>query len=97
MPVEVDAGLNLLLLLNGAHDASGLRERASGWADDLDRPGPLLLVTHYTNIEEMTQFRVFEGETLALDPQRDNYVPGYLRLRSAAPDEGHFADAMASP
>ena len=97
MPVEVDAGLNLLLSLNGARDASGLRERVSGWAGDPDRPGPLLLVTHYTNIEEMTQFRVFEGEILVLDPQRDDYVLGYLRLRSAAPDEGHFADAMASP
>jgi predicted ester cyclase len=40
---------------------------------------------------------VFEGETLVLDPDRDNLVLGYVRLRSAGPDIGHFADAMASP
>ena len=32
-----------------------------------------------------------------LDPKRDNLVLGYLRLKSASPDVGHFADAIASP
>ncbi|MEM7710825.1 MAG: ester cyclase [Pseudomonadota bacterium] len=97
MPVETDPGLNLLLSLQGSQDATPLRERVSAWEGDPERPGPLLVVSHYTNIEEMTQFRVFEGEILVIDPQRDNLVLGYVRLRSANPDVGHFADALASP
>ncbi len=97
MPVETDGGLNLLLSLQGSKDVTRLQELTSSWDGHPDRKGPLLLITHYTNIEEFTQFRVFEGEILILDPKRDNQVLGYLRLRSAQPDVGHFADALASP
>ena len=97
MPVETDPALNLLLSLQGAPDVTGLREHVSEWRGDPERKGPLMLITHYTDIEELTQFRVFEGEILVLDPKRDNLVLGYLRLRSAEPDAGHFADALASP
>ncbi|MCK0168594.1 ester cyclase [Jannaschia sp. S6380] len=97
MPVETEAELNLLLSLQGARDTTVLRERVSAWDGDPDRSGPLLIVTHYTNIEELTQFRVLEGEILVLDPDRDNQVLGYVRLKSAKPDVGHFADALASP
>ncbi|WP_055682617.1 ester cyclase, partial [Jannaschia rubra] len=97
MPVASDAELNLLLSLQGARSTAALRDLISAWDGDPERSGPLLLVSHYTNIEELTQFRVFEGEVLVLDPGRDNQVLGYLRLRSAEPDVGHFADALASP
>ena len=97
MPVETTSDLNLLLSLQGSPDVTPLRERISAWDGDENRSGPLLIVSHYTNIEELTQFRVFEGEILVIDPKRDNLVLGYLRLRSAAPDVGHFADALASP
>ncbi|WP_298432611.1 ester cyclase [uncultured Jannaschia sp.] len=97
MPVETTPDLNLLLSLQGSPDVTPLRDRISDWEGDPERSGPLLIVSHYTNIEELTQFRVFEGEVLVIDPKRDNLVLGYLRLRSAAPDVGHFADALASP
>lgn len=97
IPVETDGDLNLLLSLQGAKNVTGLRERISTWDGDPERSGPLLVISHYTNIEELTQFRVFEGEILVLDPKRDNQVLGYLRLRSAEPDIGHFADALSSP
>ena len=90
IPVETDADLNLLLSLQGAKDVVGLRERISDWDGDPDRKGPLLLISHFTNIEELTTFTVFEGEILILDPKRENRVLGYLRLRSAQPDVGHF-------
>ncbi len=97
MPVETDASVNLLLSLQGAKNVSNLRDRISAWDGDPDRKGPLLIITHYTNIEELTQFRVFEGEMLVLDPKRDNQVLGYVRLQSAQPDVGHFADSLGSP
>ena len=97
MPHRTEPGLNLLLSLRGSQDVTGLREVVSSWQGRSDRPGPRLVISHYTNIEELTQFRVFEGEILVLDPKRDNYVLGYLRLKSAQPDVGHFADALASP
>lgn len=97
MPVEVDPELNLLLSLQGAPDVTELRERIAAWDGDPDRAGPLLLVSHFTNIQELTQFSVFEGEILVIDPDRDNRVLGYVRLASASPDVGHFAEAMASP
>ena len=97
MPVTVDGDVNLLLSLQGAKDVSSLRERISSWEGNPDRDGPLMIVTHYTNIEELTQFRVFEGEILVLDPKRDNQVLGYLRLASASPDVGHFAESLRSP
>lgn len=87
--VETDSSLNLLLHLDGAPNVTDLRERISEW-DGGDGKGPLLIISHYTNIEELTEFRVYEGESLVLDPDRDNRVLGYLRLRSAEPDVGHF-------
>ncbi|MEO0386529.1 MAG: ester cyclase [Pseudomonadota bacterium] len=97
MPVETVSDVNLLLSLQGSATVSGLAARVSAWDGHPTRSGPLLIITHYTNIEELTQFRVFEGETLVVDPKRDNLVLGYIRLRSAAPDIGHFAETLASP
>ncbi|MEL6641084.1 MAG: ester cyclase [Pseudomonadota bacterium] len=97
LQTEVDPEVNLLLSLQGAPSVELLRERISRWDGDPERPGPLLIISHYTNIEELTQFRVFEGEALVIDPKLDNRVIGYFRLNSAGPDEGHFADALESP
>jgi hypothetical protein len=47
-------------------------------------------LTHYTNIEELTDFKVYEGEILVLDPFLDNRVLGYLRIDTAKPDAIHF-------
>lgn len=93
--VETDPNLNLLLSLQGAPDVAGLRDIVSSWDGQVGE-GPLLLISHYTNIEELTNFRVFEGEILILDPDRDNRVIGYLRLENAAPDVGHFADEVSA-
>jgi len=93
--VETSADLNLLLHLDGAEDGGAMREMISTW-DGGEGTGPLMLLTHYTNIEEITQFRIFEGEILVLDPDRDNRVLGYLRLRSAGPDVGHFPEAAGA-
>ena len=87
--VATDPSLNLLLHLDGAPDVTELRRQISQW-DGGDGDGPLLMISHYTNIEELTTFRVYEGEILVLDPDRDNRVLGYLRLESASPDVGHF-------
>lgn len=97
IPVETDGDLNLLLSLQGAPDVTDLRRRIDEWDGDPERDGPLLIVTHYTNIEELTQFRLFEGEIVVVDPDRDNRVLGYMRLASASPDIGHFSETMASP
>lgn len=97
MPVETDPELNLLLALQGAPDVTGLRERVEEWNGPPDGGrGPLLLISHFTNIEELTTFTVYEGEILVLDPDRRNRVLGYLRLASAAPDVGHF-EAASGP
>ena len=100
IPVETNPDLNLLLALQGAPDVTGLRELITNW-DGQVGDGPLLLISHFTNIEELTNFQVFEGEMLMIDPDRDNRVIGYLRLRSAAPDVGHFdveeAELEAAP
>ncbi len=88
IPVETNGDLNLLLALQGVPDVSAMREMISNWEGNEN--GPLLLISHFTNIEELTNFQVFEGEILMLDPKRNNRVIGYLRLRSAAPDIGHF-------
>ena len=90
MPVETNAELNLLLSLQGAEDVVDLRHLVETWEGDPNRAGPLLLVSHFTNIEELTTFTVFEGEILVIDPKRDNRVLGYLRLASATPDVVHF-------
>ena len=84
-----DPALNLLLSLQGAPDVENLRELISTW-DGGDGTGPLLVISHFTNIEELTNFSVYEGEMLMIDPRRDNRVLGYVRLRSAGPDVGHF-------
>ena len=97
LPFEVDPNVNLLLSLQGAPSVQDLKERITNWDGNPDRSGPLLIISHYTNIEELTQFRVFEGEALVIDPKRDNRVIGYFRLASAGPDEGHFADTLESP
>src|SRR6056297_1923180 len=81
--------LNLLLSLQGAPNVSGQRARVSDW-DGGERDGPLLVISHFTNIEELTTFHGYECESLVLDPDRDNRVIGYFRLRSAEPDVGHF-------
>ena len=91
IPVETDPGLNLLLALQGAESVEPLRARIEGWDGAPDgRRGPLLIITHFTNIEELTTFTVYEGEILVVDPDRSGRVLGYLRLASAAPDVGHF-------
>lgn len=90
IPVDVDPDLNLLLALQGAPNVTGLRELVEDWEGSEGR-GPLLLISHFTNIEELTQFTVYEGEILVIDPKRDNRVLGYLRLRTASPDVGHFS------
>lgn len=89
IPVETNPDLNLLLSLNGAPNVVGLRKLVSDW-EGSDGKGPLLIISHFTNIEELTTFTVYEGEILILDPKRDNRVLGYLRLASASPDIGHF-------
>jgi len=89
VPVEIDPNLNLLLALNGAPSVGALRRLISSWTGEgYDRP--LLVVTHFTNIEELLDFSVYEGEILVVDPKRGNRVLGYIRLRSARPDVGHF-------
>lgn len=89
--IEVRPSLrfDLLLSLQGAADTKRMEEIGADW-DGGDGSGPLLMIMHYTNIDEMTNFAVFEGEMLMVDPKRDSRVLGYLRLRSAAPDVGHF-------
>jgi hypothetical protein len=95
LDIETDPDLNLLLALQGAPDVTGLRERVETW-DGSGGNGPLLLITHFTNIEELTTFNIYEGEMLMVDPDRDGRVLGYLRLRSARPDIGHFAGEAES-
>lgn len=91
VPIETSADLNLLLSLQGAESVTALRERMSDWQGSGGK-GPLLLISHFTNIEELTQFSVYEGEILVLDPKRNNRVLGYVRLNSAEPDIGHFSN-----
>ncbi|MGB6230708.1 MAG: ester cyclase, partial [Litorimonas sp.] len=97
VPVATRSDLNLLLSLQGAENVSALRDLVSAWDGDPDRSGPLLIATHFTNIEELTQFSTFEGEIIVLDPKCNNRVLGTLRLNSASPDVGHFADMLVSP
>lgn len=88
--VEIDtmSALNLLLSLQGAPDVSAMRDFISAW-DGGDGDGALLVISHFTNIQELTERAVFEGEILVLEPE-DLRVLGTLRLDSAAPDVGHF-------
>ncbi|WP_222101796.1 SixA phosphatase family protein [Jannaschia seosinensis] len=89
--VQIDtiADLNLLLSLQGAPDVAAMREIIADW-DGGAGHGPLLIISHFTNIQELTERAVFEGQMLVLDPADGNRVLGQLRLRSAQPDVGHF-------
>ncbi len=84
-----DPGLGLLLSLGGAASVVPITDAIDEW-QARGPTGPLLLITHYTNIEELTEFKVYEGEILVLDPALDNRVLGYLRMDSAKPDAIHF-------
>lgn len=86
--VETSPDLNLLLSLQGAPTVTNLRNMITNWEGGTG--GPLFLVTHFTNIAELTEFNVYEGEILVVDPKRDNRVLGYLRLNNSGPDVGHF-------
>ena len=94
IPITTDPSVNLLLSLGGAENVTALRDRVLSWEGD--DTGPLLIITHYTNIQELTEFSVYEGEILVLDPKLNGRVLGYLRLASAAPDIGHFDPAVVS-
>jgi broad specificity phosphatase PhoE len=87
--IETMADLNLLLSLQGAPDTAAMEAFVAEW-DGGDGDGPLLVISHFTNIQEMTERAVFEGQMLLLDPRQENRVLGELRLGSAGPDEGHF-------
>lgn len=87
--VETMSELNLLLSLQGAPDVAAMRDFISAW-DGGDGDGPLLVISHFTNIQELTERAVYEGEMLVVDPDLNNRVVGMLRLASAAPDVGHF-------
>ncbi len=89
--VETVSEINLLLSLEGAPTVTWLRETISNWSGG---DGPLLIVSHFTNIAELTEFHVYEGEMLLIDPKLGNRVLGYLRLQSAGPDVGHFDAAQ---
>jgi hypothetical protein len=92
--VETDPNLNLLLSLGGAANTVAMRERIMGWEGKA--AGPLLIISHFTNIDEITDFHVYEGEILVIDPKREGRVLGYLRLDTAGPDIGHFPNANAA-
>lgn len=87
--VTEDHGLGLLLSLGGAPSVVPINAAIDDWKTR-GPTGPLLLITHYTNIEELTDFKVYEGEILVLDPALGNRVLGYLRMDSAKPDAIHF-------
>ena len=87
--VTEDYGLGLLLSLRGAPSVVPIDDDIDDWMAR-GPTGPLLLITHYTNIEELTDFKVYEGEILVLDPALGNRVLGYLRMDSARPDAIHF-------
>jgi hypothetical protein len=93
-----DYGLGLLLSLGGAATVVPINEMIDDWTRR-GPTGPLLLITHYTNIEELTDFKVYEGEILVLDPRLDNRVLGYLRMDTARPDAIHFdvSDTESNP
>lgn len=83
VPVETNSNLNLLLALNGAPSVGELRTLISSWTGEgYDRP--LLLVTHFTNIEELLDFSVYEGEILVVDPKPEPRagLPSLARRRA---------------
>ncbi len=81
--------LNPMGMVHGASDVDVLRRAISDW-DGGDGKGPLLLITHFNNIAALTEFNVYEGEMLILDPTRGGRVLGYLRLGSSVPDSVRF-------
>ncbi|WP_308916569.1 hypothetical protein [Jannaschia sp. LMIT008] len=87
--VETMSDLNLLLALQGAPDVAAMRDFIEDW-DGGNGQGPLLVISHFTNIQELTDVSVFEGQMLLLDPREGSRVLGMLRLASATPDVGHF-------
>ncbi|KIT17332.1 histidine phosphatase family protein [Jannaschia aquimarina] len=89
--IETMSDLNLLLSLGGAPDVSAMRDYMSRW-DGGSNQGPLLVMSHFTNTQELTEQAVYEGEILLVDPDRDGQVLGMLRLASAGPDLGHFQE-----
>ena len=93
--VETISDLNLLLSLQGAPNVTAMREMVTEWNGE-EANGPLLVISHFTNIAELTEFSVYEGEILVLDPELNNRVLGYLRLASAGPDIGHFDGSVVS-
>ncbi|MEM7489631.1 MAG: hypothetical protein AAF390_10970 [Pseudomonadota bacterium] len=95
MNADMDPALNPFGVANGAQDIDALRQLILDW-DGGDGDGPMLLITHFDNIAELTEFNVYEGEMLIVDPTRDGRVLGYLRLGSAAPDSVRYpADVVA--
>ncbi|MFO6465901.1 hypothetical protein ACK8OR_16025 [Jannaschia sp. KMU-145] len=94
LEIETVPDLNLLLSLQGAPNVTNMRQLISDW-NGSGGNGPLLVISHFTNIQELTEFSVYEGEILIIDPKRNNRVLGYLRLKSAAPDVGHFDESVA--
>ncbi|WP_308916568.1 hypothetical protein [Jannaschia sp. LMIT008] len=84
MTADLDPRLTRLGTRNGG-DGASLREVVMDW-DGGEGEGPLLVITHFDNVEAMTNFRIYEGEMLMVDPKRDGRVLGYLRLASATPD-----------
>lgn len=95
LPVTTDPNLSLLLSLGGAADVAAMRATIAAWTGE-DADGPLLMVSHFTNIAELTEFHVYEGEILVLDPTLGGRVLGYIRLNTAAPDVGHFPNARSA-
>ena len=95
MGAEADPALNLMGAEHGPADVEALRELVMAW-DGGDGEGPLLVVTHYPNIEALTEFRAYEGEIIMVDPKRGGRVLGYLRLGSAAPDPVRFDPATVA-
>lgn len=89
LEVQTMSELNLLLSLQGAPDVAAMRDMIAAW-DGGTGEGPLLVISHFTNIQELTEQAVFEGQILVLDPKDGSRVQGLLRLKSAAPDVGHF-------
>ncbi|MEM7723113.1 MAG: hypothetical protein AAF376_12120 [Pseudomonadota bacterium] len=88
IPVATEPYVNQLDLSGDDADVAMLEQTIRDWDGNAD--GPLLIVTHFENIQALTQFNVYAGEMLVLDPVLDGRVLGYLRLISARPDRVHF-------
>lgn len=75
-------------------EVAALLDRVQSWEGHEN--GPLLIVTHFNNIQALTEFNVYEGEMLVLDPTLGGRVLGYLRLTSAEPDIIRFDPAVVT-